>query len=56
SVRIGTLLFGFRVQTFENVYAIDAELTQVTRAEGKVRVVCGGGMSTPLARVMGHTT
>src|SRR3981081_2853812 len=45
SVKIGTLLFGFRIQTFENVYAIDAELTRVTRAEVTVRVVCGGWLS-----------
>jgi hypothetical protein len=45
SVKIGALLFGFRIQTFENVYAIDAELTRVTRAEGTVRVVCGGLLS-----------
>jgi hypothetical protein len=42
SVKIGTLLFGFRIQTFENVYAIDAELTRVTREAGMVRVVCDG--------------
>jgi hypothetical protein len=45
SVRIGTLLFGFRVQTFENVYAIDPELTRVTRAQDTVRVVCNGLLS-----------
>jgi hypothetical protein len=45
SVRIGVLLFGFRIQTFENVYAIDAGLTRVTRADGRVRVVCEGLLS-----------
>jgi hypothetical protein len=45
SVRIGVLLFGFRIQTFENVYAIDAELTRVTRADGVVRLMCEGLLS-----------
>ena len=45
SVTIGTLLFGFRIQTFENVYAIDADLTKVIRAEGTVRLVCDGLLS-----------
>ena len=35
SLQVDSLLFGFRVQTFENVYAIDPALTRVARtAEG----------------------
>jgi hypothetical protein len=42
SVRVDTLLLGFRIQTFENVYALDADLTRVTRENGAVRVLCEG--------------
>lgn len=42
SVKVGPLLVGFRVLTFENTYAIDPAATQVVRDGDKVRLVCSG--------------
>lgn len=53
SLEVDGLLFGFRVQTFENVYALDPELAHVARTDGDVTLVaegllgCGGQVKVP---------
>lgn len=42
SAEVGPLLVSFRVQTYENVYAIDPARTQVLREAGHVRILCDG--------------
>jgi hypothetical protein len=42
SVEIHGLMLGFRIQTFENVYALDADSTRVERADGRIRLFCEG--------------
>ncbi|MFV3129890.1 hypothetical protein [Niveispirillum sp. KHB5.9] len=42
SVKVGPLLVGFRVQTFENAYAIDPAATRVERDGTLVRLRCDG--------------
>lgn len=42
SAEIGGLLFSFRVQTFENAYAIDPARTRVVSHAGATRIVCEG--------------
>jgi len=42
SLELDSLLFGFRVQTFENVYAIDPASTRITRTAEGVNLVTSG--------------
>ena len=42
SVRVGDYLFSFRVQTFENAYAIDGDTVMVERDGAKTVVTVGG--------------
>ena len=42
SVRVGGYLFSFRVQTFENAYAIDAQTVTVARDGARTAVTVGG--------------
>jgi hypothetical protein len=42
SIRMGDFLFAFRVNTFENAYALDPEHMRVARSAYSVRLVCDG--------------
>nr|WP_246463111.1 hypothetical protein [Nitrospirillum iridis] len=42
SVQVGPLLMGFRVQTYENAYAIDPTVTRVVRDGDRVTLACDG--------------
>ena len=51
SAPFASLLFGFRVNTFENAYALDAARTRLERSGDSLRIVCegllGDGGQTP---------
>jgi len=42
SVQVGAFLIGFRLHTFENVYALDAQKIKVSREPNAVTIVCEG--------------
>ena len=42
SFEFASYLFGFKVQTFENAYAIDPALSRIERSGGSLRFVCQG--------------
>ncbi|MEA1652733.1 hypothetical protein UAJ10_27430 [Nitrospirillum sp. BR 11164] len=42
SVQVGPLLMGFRVQTYENAYAIDPTVTRVARDGNRTILTCDG--------------
>jgi hypothetical protein len=46
SVRVGGFLIGFRVQTFETVYALDPEKIKVARATGTAAITAEGFLAS----------